>query len=351
MSADAGPAKAAEEKLAGMSRARRIASLFMLHLPGTDEGALRSFVADTEPGGMIFMPDNIGASLTDVASLARAAREDEGFPPLIGIDQEGGRVRRIADDRFASAVTLRHRDPEETREAFAARSALLAEAGISVNFGVVADVTDDPGSFMNDRVLGTTAAEAAERVSAAITGESGRVFSTLKHFPGHGRTPGDSHSSIPETAVDLATWEETDAAPFRSGILAGADFVMMGHLRYSTVDDQPATLSRAWHSILRERLGFEGVIITDDMLMLGDSGVPEYRDAAENAVRALAAGATMLLYVLRGDPEQVRTDAARLVQAVSNAVDAGRLSIEHIDAAALTLLTLRARLARPRGIS
>lgn len=339
---------AAEERLAGMSRVEKIASLLMLHVPGTDEDVIRAFTMAHQPGGLIFMPDNMRPHLAGIASLAGAASSDHDFPVLIGIDQEGGLVRRIASDEFASSVTLKHRPQDETRDAFAGRARMLADAGISINFGIVADVTSDADSFMFGRALGVTQHAAAERVGAAVDGEAGQVLSTLKHFPGHGRTPGDSHSSIPETDVDRETWARTDAVPFEAGIVAGADLVMVGHLRYSSVDNRPASLSAAWHGILRENLGFRGVIITDDMLMLKDSGDREYEDASENAIRALAAGSTMLLYVFRGDPERDGSDPATLIADIDAAVDAGRLTDEQIDIAALLLLALRNRVARGR---
>ncbi|WP_147440904.1 glycoside hydrolase family 3 N-terminal domain-containing protein [Mycetocola zhadangensis] len=329
-----------------MTRQQKIASLLMLHVAGTDEEVVRAFAEEHRPGGLIFMPDNISPTLADIARLARAATLDEQFPVLIALDQEGGQVRRITADTFASAGTLRHRPPSDTFDAFAQRSGMLVAAGISVNFGIVADVTVNPDSFISSRVLGETSADAADRVRAAVRGEAGRVLRTLKHFPGHGRTEGDSHTSVPETDIDLETWSRTDAVPFAAGIAAGAELVMVGHLRYAAVDDAPATLSRTWHTILRERLGFDGVIITDDMLMLRDSGIAEYRNPAVNAVRALAAGATMLLYVLRGNAAVDGTDPTRLVAEIGAAIDDGRLTNNLIDAAALKLLKLRFQ-ARP----
>jgi beta-N-acetylhexosaminidase len=342
--------KAAENRLAEMTREQRIASLLMLHAPGTDESTLRAFVTEHQPGGIIFMPDNIGPSAADVAALSRAVRSDEHFPVLVAIDQEGGPVRRIRSDDFDSSVTLKHGEPDRTREAFGRRARLLDTAGVSINFGIVADVSPDATSFIYPRSLGETPS-AADRVTAAVRGEAGVVLSTLKHFPGHGRTSGDSHTSIPETPVDLDTWLKTDAIPFAAGIAAGAELVMVGHLRYSAVETCPATLSRTWHRVLRERLGFDGVIITDDMLMLRDSGVSEYVDPSENAVRALAAGATMLLFVLSGNRATDGTSPGQLVADISRAIDVGRLTEQHISSAALQLLELRAGAVGTHGVS
>src|SRR5690606_29120928 len=103
-------------------------------------------------------------------------------------------------------------------------------------------------------------------------------------FPGHGAAPGDSHRVIPRTDKTLERWRETDAVPFAAGIDAGASMVMFGHLSFTAVDAAPATLSARWHEILREDLGFEGVIVTDDLAMLQASGLEQYADPVANTV-------------------------------------------------------------------
>jgi beta-N-acetylhexosaminidase len=338
----ASPAEiAAEKKLSTMTQAEKIASLLMLHVPGTDATAMRAFVDRYEPGGLIFMGDNIAGSPEDTAALAAAVSADSRFPLLIGIDQEGGDVRRILSDDWPSALTLKDLPASEAERAFGLRSELVARSGISVNFGIVADVTDDPASFIYRRALGTTPESAGERVAAAVAGERGQVLSTLKHFPGHGAAPGNSHTSVPSTDKTLEEWKATDAVPFIDGIAAGAPIVMFGHLNFTAIDPVPASLSPVWHSILRDDLGFDGIVITDDMLMLRNTGLPEYQDSSENAIRALAAGTTMLLFVLGSSPAVDGIDPAVLLADIGRAVDAGRISTQQIDAAALKLLITR----------
>lgn len=337
---------AAQAKLESMSREEKIASLLMLHVPGTDATAMRAFVDTYHPGGLIFMGDNIAGSPDDTDALATSASPDPDFPLLIGIDQEGGDVRRIRSDQWPSSLTLKDLPPEETERAFGLRSRLLAQSGISVNFGIVADVTDDPNSFIYRRALGTTPEAAGERVAAAVMGEKRAVLSTLKHFPGHGAAPGDSHTSVPTTTMSLDEWTTTEAIPFEKGIAAGAPIVMFGHLDYSAVDPQPASLSPVWHKILRDTLGFDGITITDDMLMLRNTGLAEHQNPSENAIRALAAGTTMLLFVLGSSPAVDGVDPAKLVADIGAAVDAGRITEQQIDDAALKLLVARAEVVR-----
>jgi beta-N-acetylhexosaminidase len=120
---------------------------------------------------------------------------------------------------------------------------------------------------------------------------------------------------------------------------------MFGHLVYSAVDSAPASLSTVWHRILADDVGFDGVTITDDLRMLQDSGLPQFQDPGENAVRALAAGNTMVLFVLGTGPSQDGVDPGHLIDAIVAAVDAGRIAPAQIDDDALKLLKLRRSLA------
>ncbi|GAB3616979.1 glycoside hydrolase family 3 N-terminal domain-containing protein [Okibacterium endophyticum] len=325
----------ARRTLASMSLEEKIASTLMLHVPGTDAARIRSFVETHQPGGLILMGDNMPADVDALNRLVIEITPDPRVPLLIGIDQEGGEVKRIESDHWPAARSLKFEEPAAAETAFAARAQLLSHAGVNINFGIVADVTADPGSFIYGRALGTTPDSAAERVAAAVRGESGEVLSTLKHFPGHGSAPGDSHVSVPSTAKTFDDWLASDAVPFVSGIDAGAGAVMFGHLAYTAVDPQPASLSPGWHDVLHNDLGFDGITITDDMGMLVNTGLPEYQNPSENVIRALAAGNTMILYILGA------VDPATIVADVVAAVEQGRIAEQQIDDAALRLLVER----------
>jgi beta-N-acetylhexosaminidase len=332
----------AEARLSVMSVREKVGSILMLHRAGTSAADLRSFVEAYGLGGIILMGDNIPAIESDLASITSSVSADGGLPVLVGIDQEGGVVRRLKSDTASSPAQLRGLPIAATREAFVSRSQLLAELGISVNFGIVADVTGDKRSFIYSRVLGTTASESAARVAEAVAGERSRALSTLKHFPGHGVAPGDSHRVIPSSEIPYESWLGEHAPPFRAGIDAGAEFVMFGHLALTSVDQAPASLSLAWHDILRGELDFDGIAITDDMRMLQDSRIPEYADPVNNAVRAINAGNTMVLFVGGVDP-------GYLVDSLVAAVDDGRISESTVDDAALRLLATRRELSGEIG--
>lgn len=332
------------DRVSTMTAAEKAAALLMLHAPGTDPGPLRTYL-DQGVSGVILMGDNIAGDAASLRALTGALTVDPAVPPLIAVDEEGGEVQRLDWDTAASAGTLRAAPSSDTTAAFAARAQSVDAGGANVNFGVIADVTDDPDSFIAGRVLGTDPQAAADRVAAAVRGERGVVATTLKHFPGHGAAPGDSHSSVPSAPLDLAAWRAGPALPFTAGIDAGAELVMTGHLAYPAIDPAPASLSPAWHRILRDELGFDGVVVTDDMLMLQHNGLPEYADPGENAVRAVAAGADLLLYVLPADPSEFGISVDGLVGAITDAVASGRISEARLDDAVTRVLALRRELS------
>lgn len=328
------------ERMSQLTTEQKAAALLMLHAPGTDPAPLRAYV-DQGVSGLILMGDNMPATPPELAALTAAVQADPEAPALIGIDEEGGEVQRLPWDDTAGAEQLRASPPPASRDAFAARAAALSDVGVSVNFGIVADVTPDPGSFISGRVLGTDPPAAAERVAAAVAGERHVVQSTLKHFPGHGAASGDSHSSVPTAPLTIEEWRAGPALPFAAGIDAGAELVMTGHLAYPAVDPAPASLSPAWHRILRDELGFDGVVVSDDMLMLQHNELPEYADPGENAVRAVAAGCDLLLYVLPADPASFGISVDGLVASITAAVQSGRITEERLDDAVERVLRLR----------
>ena len=332
-----GAAAEAERLVAEMTPAEQAASIVMGHIPTTDAAALSDYMRSTGIGGFILMGANIPADETELRTVTTAINGEAGLPPLIAIDQEGGDVSRLEWDAFPSARTLKDLSAAETASAFAARASLVARAGASVNFGIVADTTADSSSFIYGRSLGAEPAAAADRVAAAVAPEEALTASTLKHFPGHGAAPGDSHELIPSTTESLEEWRQTDALPFVAGIDAGASLLMFGHLAYTGVDATPASLSARWHEIARDDLGFDGVIVTDDLGMLLSTGLPEYADPVANAVAAVVAGSDLVLMIAHSMPET----ASQLVAGLEAAVADGRLSADRLQDAAERVMTLR----------
>ena len=291
----------AAERVAEMPLREQAALVVMGYADGTDPAALAAYVSGG-PRGLILMGNNIPASPEQLRALTDAVHAASP-DALIATDEEGGDVARLPWDDLPSARTLKNEDPAAAQAAFAARAQLLDQGGIDINFGVVADVPRSDGSFIYGRSYGTDPQAVAERVAAVVTGEKGQVATTLKHFPGHGAAEGDSHHAIPTTGLSLDEWRAVDALPFQAGIAAGAELVMMGHLRFTAVSDRPATLSPEWYRILRDELGFTGVAVTDDLGMLLSSGDPAYADPVANAVMAVDAGADLVLTIAASTPE------------------------------------------------
>lgn len=335
-----GPAAHATALVKEMSVAEQASAVVMGHVSGTDPAALRAYMS-SGLGGFILMGANIPDSEAELQALTAATTIDPALPPLIAVDQEGGIVSRLHGDEYAASTTLKGLPVDETSTAFTARGSLVARAGITVNFGTVADFTADSGTFIYGRALGTDPASAADRVAAATTAQEQFVASTLKHFPGHGAAPGDSHSAIPSTSMGLDEWRNTEAVPFAAGIDAGASLLMYGHLAYTAVDALPASLSAKWHEIAREELGFEGVAVTDDLGMLLSSGNPAYADPVANGVAAIAAGNDLVLMIAGSDAQT----AGKMAAGIAAAVEAGTLPKERLEEAATRVLTLRTQLS------
>lgn len=343
---ESGAAPQAVRLVAEMSTAQQAASIVMGHISSTEPAALSAYMTDTGIGGFILMGPNVPDSEAELQAVTAALAVDQVAPPLIGIDQEGGYVSRISWDDFAASSTLKDAPAAATAAAFAARASLVARGGANVNFGIVADTTADRSSFIFGRSLGADPSGAAERVAAAVTAEEPFVASTLKHFPGHGATPGDSHQLIPSTDKSLEEWKKSDALPFIAGIDAGASLLMFGHLSYTSVDAVPASLSARWHEIARDDLGFEGVIVTDDLGMLQSTGLAEYADPVANAVAAVAAGGDLVLMIAHSTPDT----AAQLTAGIAAAVDAGTVPAERLQEAAERVMTLRLELAASSAV-
>lgn len=331
-----GPRERAIEIVAGMSTAEQAVSVVMGHIPTTDAAALSGYMAQGL-GGFILMGANIPDGAAELRTVTSALKVDAAIPPLVAIDQEGGIVSRLDGDVYPASTTLKTLPVSDASSAFSARGSLVAQAGITVNFGTVADVTPDSSSFIFSRALGSDPQSAAERVIAATVAQEAFVASTVKHFPGHGAAPGDSHHAIPRTDETLEEWRATDAVPFEAGIDAGASLLMFGHLAYTAVDHAPASLSARWHEIARDDLGFDGVIVTDDLGMLQSSGLPEYADPVANAIAAIASGNDLVLMIAGSTPDT----AAQLAAGIASAVDSGALSAERLADAATRVMTLR----------
>ncbi|MCP9983784.1 glycoside hydrolase family 3 protein [Actinomadura madurae] len=278
---------------------------------------------------------------------ALTAQMRKAGDPFVTIDEEGGDVTRLGGHATGSpypgnAALGAVDDPELTRRIYRSLGAELAEVGVNFNFAPSVDVnTADDNPVIGTRSFGSDPELVARHAAASVTGtQEAGVAACAKHFPGHGATVDDSHLSIPLVDADLDLLDRRELVPFRAAIEAGTRAVMTGHLNLPAITrGVPATLSHdAITGLLRERLGYRGVIVTDALDMEGASGAIGIPEAS---VRALAAGADLLCL---GPHEQAETVEATLA-AVDEAVRTGRLPVARLADAAERTGRLRAWLA------
>ncbi|AGT10915.1 glycoside hydrolase family 3 N-terminal domain-containing protein [Paracoccus aminophilus] len=304
-------------------------------------------VARGQLGAVFFVTQNIGtrAELQGLLGLFRA----NGAAPLIAVDQEGGVVQRITPAhgaaRLPAALTLAATlTPEAARDLYAQAGAELAALGFTVNLGPVLDVhePDNPAIGRPKRAYGSDPAEIARFAEAFTAGfASAGILCAAKHFPGQGRARDDSHYGVADIS---ARWSEAELAPY-ARLFASPhppEMVMMGHLRHDGLapDGRPATVSpEIVTGLLREKLGFTGVILTDDVDM---DAVSHLMSREEAVVQALAAGNDLIMVknLFRYDP-LLPEHAVRWVR---RAIARGVLSEAQILASAARVRALRARL-------
>lgn len=294
------------------------------------------------PGGVLFFGDNLTSreqirALT--TQLQDAAREEELPPLFIAADQEGGIVTRLPSDMVTvpSAMGLGALMESKIRESAQINARQLLQVGINTNYAPTADINNNPQNpVIRTRSFGETPDVVSAAVLATIAGHIDEgVIPTVKHFPGHGNTNIDSHYGLPVIEASVEELHAMELAPFKAAIAAGVPAIMTAHIRFPALDDLPATLSkRILTGLLREELGFDGLIVTDSMSM--DAIAREW-GLEEAAILAMEAGVDVL--ESSEGPEAMLARHAALVQAVEN----GRLGIEVFERTAERLNDLRAR--------
>ena len=301
---------------------------------------LRRAIEKYHIGAVIyFPPGGDHEPVEDVRSAMLDLQTAADVPLLIATDQENGTVARIrvgATHMPGAMALAATRDPQLWDEVAKITADQLRAVGIFQNFAPVADVItvpDNPG--VNIRTAGSDPDRAGEQVAAFAAAQSAHgLASTLKHFPGYGSAKVDAHFDLPSIPVSREEWDRTERIPFEKAIRAGADSIMLGHVTFPALDpDNAATFSSAViQTVLREDLGFEGVIITDAMDM-GGADRPE--GPAEACVSALLAGVDQILM-----PHDLDSSYAAVLAAVRD----GRLDRARLRESAKRILKLKLKL-------
>lgn len=223
-------------------------------------------------GGLILFARNC-PNVSAVKALIEQAQARAHWPLWIMIDQEGGRVRRLKEPQFALPAPrlLAELDPEELRQKVAVVARALGELGIHINLAPLLDVDSNPANpVIGDRAFSSDPERVFELASIYLAGlQDGGLLGCGKHFPGHGDTLQDSHLTLPRVEHDLDRLSAVEILPFARAVKAQWPLLMIAHVLYPALDAEwPASLSaRIGQTLLREALGFEGLLLSDDIEM------------------------------------------------------------------------------------
>ncbi|MGI6542757.1 MAG: beta-N-acetylhexosaminidase [Limnochordia bacterium] len=332
-----------------MTLEQKIGQMVLAGFPGYEAGAeVKTLVEQYHLGGVILMTRNI-RDAEQVTRLTQklqmlAGRNGAGIPLFIAVDQEGGYVARIRfDRRYPGNMALgAARSPDLTRRVAEAMGREMRAAGINMNFAPVVDVNSNPNNpVIGVRSFGEQPRLVAELGAAYVAGlHDAGVVATTKHFPGHGDTAQDSHIALPTVPHERQRLEQVELYPFREVIAAGTDAIMTAHVTFPAIEPTaglPATLSdKVLTNLLRQELGFSGLVITDAMEM---KAIVNNFGVGEAAVKAVQAGADI---VLVGWPDDWRM-AVQVFEALTQAARQGMISPERIDTSLRRILEVKQR--------
>lgn len=321
-----------------MSVEALVGQLFLGSCPGKDSAI--EDILSYQPGGFVlFGGDFQNETPLSLQKALQTYQDASEIPMLFAVDEEGGTVVRVSrysqfrDKPFPSPRRLYEQGGQEAvLTAEEEKCILLHSLGINVNLGPVCDVTTNPNSFMYDRSLGLSPRITGNVIASVVhTMSSKGIGSVLKHFPGYGDNV-DTHTGTALDNRSLQQLVENDLIPFTAGITAGCDAIMVSHTVIAALDETaPASLSPAVHRYLRQQMGFDGVLITDDLIM--DAISDTYGDG-EAAVLAILAGNDMLC--TGAFQEQY--------PAVLEAVQSGRISLDTVKESVARILTWKHKL-------
>jgi beta-N-acetylhexosaminidase len=322
---------------------RLAASLFVIGFPGTTADDELKRLIDAGVAGVILFKRNVGTA-EQTASLVRALKRHAGRPFLASVDQEGGRVARLRGDSFTSLPSMRELGKSRDVALLERVGRLLAfetrACGFDWNFAPVMDVDTNPANpVIGDRSFHRDAAEVARLGVALSMGmEAGGVASCAKHFPGHGDTLLDSHLDLPSLPHAMSRLEAVELVPFAAYAKAQLASVMTAHVIFEVLDPKvPATMSKkVMTELLRERLRFDGVIVSDDLEM---KAVADNFPIERAVVEGLDAGVDCFLVCHHASVQHAA------IEALVRAVTSGRLERTQLEKASARVAALAHRFA------
>lgn len=329
--------------LSGLTTEEKVGQLFLARC--RKETAAED-IAQYHLGGLVlFDRDTEDETPESLRQTLERYQKAATIPLLIAVDEEGGSVVRISDKPafrdapFSSPRSLYEGGGMEAlRTAEVEKDALLSDLGINVNLAPVCDITTDPAAFLYDRSLGQSPELTCQWVQIAVEeGQTYGIGCVLKHFPGYGNNA-DTHVGIAIENRSLEELEAQDLLPFAAGMEAGCGAVMVSHIQVTALDaEYPASLSPAVHRYVRETMGYNGVLVTDDLVMDAIS-VP------------YGVGEAAVLAVLAGNDLLISSDFPEQYAAVLEAIREGRISEEQLDNAVRRILLWKQSLGLLSGI-
>lgn len=260
-------------EIAGYPLERQQGILSIVSIPDTElKDETIDFLKKHYVSGVILFKRNI-KNEKQLKQLISDLRQKVDSNLLLGVDQEGGDVVRIDWDKTCkvSAHDIGRADKKYAYKIAYERAELLKSLGFDIIFGPVCDIAKSKKSYIYSRSFGMSAEDVAEFVSVTVKAQrDAGLVSVLKHFPGHGETNVNSHINFPVIDMTLDKLNTRDFVPFKKGLAAGAEMVMVGHIVNKYIEPGvPASLSRKYQDILYKHLNFKGIIVTDDMAMTG----------------------------------------------------------------------------------
>lgn len=320
-----------------MSLRDKAAQLLVVSFDGTR--APVQLIRSLHPGGLIYFQNNLVSDqqIARMSAASQRAAKAVGPPLLVTTDQEGGEITRLPGTAGVVPGGIDfHGDAAAARATAVATGRLMSRLGINTDLAPDADVDTVVGGIIGPRSFGSDPAVVSELVHAQVCGyHAGGVAATAKHFPGHGSTTTDSHLRTAVVTESAATWRRVELPPFEAAVKSGVDIILVGHLAVPALDPtgRPATISPVLNGdMLRDRLHFQGVVMTDALNM---GGITSWGDSSTIAVDSVEAGSDMLL---------MPVDPTAAVDALVAAVHDGRISVGRLNASVERILRLKARL-------
>lgn len=310
--------------------------------------ATRDAILEYPIGGLCYFADNLQdpeQTAKMLRNVSNYAKDSCGILPFLCVDEEGGSVARVASnpqfgiEDVGSALSIGETGDVETARAAAEKTGTyLTDLGFNVDFAPVADIVEDEDNALYGRSFGSDPQLVADMVTAEIDGFSrAGILCAVKHFPGIGGAEGDSHNNRIYSDRTAEEMDDYELVPFKAALKAKVPMIMVGHLSCLELNrgegDTPASLSKAvLNGLLRKRLGYTGIIVTDSMAM---GAVDEYCEPSEQGVKAIDAGADIVL---------IPSNFKKAYRGLLKAIEDGTLSEERIDESVRRIIAAKIQL-------